>query len=333
MNNNGTNNNEYNSVINNKFFGIVGVGCLYSNFNADFSGNPKRYIDEYVASPFSLKFCYRYFLELKKYRVFFRIAYKFKEVVKDKIKKQKIMPMSLEEKYLSLFSLNEITNNEMDFQNNIFSAIDVINFGGVFPISGMKSSYTGAVQINTGINKYDGAETIRDVNLTQFQCSKDEKAEATTLGSRAILSEGHFFFGFTLDPNVYDHIKSYNKDFKGYTKEAYEAFKEASLCCVNSVNSVSKVGCYNEFALFVELIDGSLKTQVNLNDLVKFYKKDDKNVIDLETVMEYLNEIKKDIKGIEVYYNPITTNVKYGDKEINELVTSFNILNKKDIKE
>lgn len=339
------------SVMTNKAFGIIGVGCIHSNLNADFSGNPKRYMGEYVASPFSIKFAIRAYMERKGFKVFFKKAYKFLDMIpgdkKDKKNKKKavseaskeeskealnrILPMSLEEKYLSLYKVDKLPKNELEFQSNVFTAIDVMNFGGTFPISGFNSAYTGAVQVNTGINKYDEAETIRDTMGTQFQNANDALAENSSLGSRSILSEGHFFFGFTVDPYVYDFIKKYNDGFAGYTKEAYEAFKEASLYGVSNLNSVSKIGCYNEFALFVELKEGSLNMLTNLNDYVRFDKEDGKNEIDLELVMEQLDTISAEVESIEMYYNPITTTVKYGNKAIVGTIKELNILNKQKI--
>lgn len=327
-------------VMTNKAFGIIGVGCINSNLNADFSGNPKRYMGEYVASPFSIKFAIRNYMERKGFKVFFKKAYKFLDMVSASKKSKKkvstettnrILPMSLEEKYLNLYKVEKLPENELEFQNNVFTAIDVMNFGGTFPISGLNSAYTGVVQFNTGINKYDEAETIRDIIGTQFQNANDALAGNPSLGSRSILSEGHFFFGFTVDPYVYNFIKKSNNSFVGYTKEAYEAFKEASLYGVSNLNSVSKIGCYNEFALFVELKEGSLNMLTNLNDCVRFDKKDGKNEIDLELVLRQLDIISNEVESIEMYYNPITTTIKYGDTKTVNTIQEFNILSKQKI--
>ena len=311
--------------MNNRVIGVIGVGCINSNWNADFSGNPKMYLDEYVASPFALKYAIRSYWQSKGFKVYFRKSYK--EL------KGKVIPNSLEERYLSLYEKDKFPKEEVDFQNDIFSAIDVMNFGGVFPVKEYSSSYTGAVQITTAINKYTGAETVRDVINSQFRNSNKAESGNATLGNRSILSEGHFFYGFTINPFCYDYIKQINSDFKGYTKEAYEAFKEASLYAVNNVNSVSKGGCYNEFALFVTLKENSLKIISNIHDTIKFNKaneiddSDGLNQIDVSTALKEIEAINDDVEAIEIYYNPILTKVLYNPSSLDNKIKKFNILN------
>ena len=313
--------------MNNRVFGIIGLGCRNSNWNADFSGNPKKYIDEYVASPFALKYAIREYWEQKGFKVYFRKSYK---TVKDKL-----VPNNLEERYLSLYEVNKLPEKESEFQNNIFSAIDVLNFGGVFPIKEFSSSYTGAVQITTGVNKYDGAETIRDVVLSRFQNSNKSDNSVTTMGARYILNEAHFFYGFTINPACYDVVKGTNEGFTGYTADAYEAFKEASLYAVNNINSVSKIGCYNEFAMFVQLKDNSLKLISNLNDTIKFTKAADLDIdtyldeIDMTVTIDELTAFADDIESIEIYFNPQLLTLKYNKSLLDSKIKRLNILNSK----
>ncbi len=311
--------------MNNRVFGIIGVGCRNSNWNADFSGNPKRYLDEYVASPFALKYAIRDYWEQKGFKVYFRKSFKS---VKDKI-----VPNNLEERYLSLYGVDKLPQNESEFQNNIFSAIDVMNFGGVFPIKELSSSYTGVVQLTTGINKYDGAETIRDAVLSRFQNSNKAENSVTSVGARYVLNEAHFFYGFTVNPTNYDFIKGLNESFTGYTIEAYEAFKEASLYAVNNINSVSKVGCYNEFSMFIKLKSDSLKLIPNLNDTVKFTKSCDMDTdtyldeIDITVAVDELIHFADDIESIEIYYNPQLLTIKYNKSILDAKLKKLNILN------
>lgn len=313
--------------MNNRVFGIIGVGCRNGNWNADFSGNPKKYIDEYVASPFALKYAMREYWEQKNFKVFFRKTYKNV--------KGKIVPNTLAERYLSLYEQKSVPKEDIIIQQDVFSAIDVMNFGGVFAGNGLNSSYTGAVQLTTGINKYDGAETIRDVNLSRFQNANKAESSTSTLGNRFILTEGHYFYGFTINPACYNHLKSIDDTFEGYSDEAYEAFKTAALYSVNNINSLTKVSCFNEFAMFVKMKEGSLKLMSNINDDVKFTKAEDMaennglNEIDLTTVMNELNAIADEIESIEIYYNPQLTSIKYDKTDLDKVTTKFNILNAK----
>ena len=308
--------------MNKRVIGIVGVGCQNSNWNADFSGNPKMYLDEYVGSPFALKFAMRNHWNRKGYPVFYRKSYK---VSKDGA----IQPQSLEERYLSLYSLNKISKNQLETENNLFKAIDIMNFGGFFSAKNNSLSYTGAVQITTGINKYEDADSVNDPLLSPFR--NKEKDMASTVGCRNLLIEGHFFYGFTVDPHCYNYIKGYNEEFVGYTEEAYQAFKDACLYSVNNLNTVSKVGCYNEFAMFVELKEGSFKMLTNLNDLVEFNKGNIKSEVNLTKVFETLKCIEDDIDNIDIFYHEPLLDIVTTDNTLNDKVNYYNILNSQKI--
>src|SRR5699024_11534939 len=109
--------------------------------------------------------------------------------------------------------------------------------------------------------------------------------------------------------------------FEGYTEDAYEKFKEASLISATVLNTNSKFGCENEFALFIECKNESELYLPDLAQYVKFYKEDEMGVIDLTQLGFLLKEkIRDEIHNVEIYYNPYTTklistleklNVKY----------------------
>ena len=101
-------------------------------------------------------------------------------------------------------------------------------------------------------------------------------------------------------------------------------FKETALSSATSFATNSKVGCDNEFGLFIETEeDFYLPT---LTQYIKFEKGEEKNkiILNLSTV---LKGVENHIKNIEIYYNPVTT----------EIVTDIsnckliNILTKKEV--
>ena len=304
--------------MNNRVFGIIGVGADKANWNADFAGNPKKHLGEFVASPFCLKYAYRNHWNLNDLDVLFFKRYKEKA---DK-KKVTFVPMSLDD---NLDKILEVAKDEREIQNHVFNCIDVACFGGAFASKKINKSYTGAIQFGYGVNKFEEAEAVRDSLLSPFQNSKKEDSKQTTLGSRAVLTEGHFFYDFIVNPLAYKNLKDADDSFKGLSQEDYKAFKEASLQCVNSLNSVSKKGCYNEFAMFVELKEGSKKYLGNLISKVQYYKdEDEKGVINLTELEKDLKAIEGEIQAIEIYHNPTDTIVKIGELEN---LTIKNILN------
>lgn len=310
--------------MNNRIFGIIGVGANKANWNADFEGNPRKYMGKYVASPFCLKYAYRNYWNEEDENVLFFKRYKELEAKKKENKGKIVVPLTLDD------NLEKIIGKETDekiIQKKLFDFIDVSCFGGAFASKKFNRSYTGTIQFGYGENKYDETECVRDALLSQFSTKEENKQ--TTIGSRTVLTEAHFFYDFKINPMVNKEFMAVDNSFEGFTKEAYEKFKEASLICVNRLNSVSKAGCYNEFAMFVTLKEGSKKDLGILTKNVKFYKDDeDNNIIDLSLVEKDLLEIKEDIENIELYYNPINTIVKISDLDN---MTVNNILSAKKI--
>ena len=110
----------------------------------------------------------------------------------------------------------------------------------------------------------------------------------------------------------------------GYTEEDYLKFKEAALSSATSFATNSKVGCDNEFGLFIET-EEDLYLPI-LTQYIKFEKGEEKNKITLN-LSTILKGVENHIKNIEIYYNPVTT----------EIVTDIsnykliNILTKKEV--
>ena len=192
---------------------------------------------------------------------------------------------------------------------NLFSALDVMNFGATFAEKGQNISITGAVQIGQGFNKYnDSRIEVQDI-LSPFKNPKKEGADASSLGTKIMSDEAHYFYPFTLNPNNYNDYIGLVDGFNGYTIYAYQKFKKAALVSATAFNTNSKFGCENEFSMFVECKDNKLY----LPDLAQYVsfkkheKEDEKDIIDLNKLV-FLNEekISEKIEKIEIYYNPYT---------------------------
>ena len=285
-----------NKIMKNRVIGVVGIGAENSNWNADFEGNPKTNLDKFVGSPFALKYAYRNYWNEKNLPLLFFKSYK-------KDKKNNYIPKSLDDR---LDDFIDKKDEVQDIQRKVFKCIDVSCFGGAFASKKFNKSYTGAIQFNVGVNLYEDAEAIRDNVLSPFQNANKEDSKQSTIGSRAYLIEGHFFYDFIINPFVYDSLTAQDSELEAFTVDTYNKFKEASLQCANTLNSVAKKGCYNEFALFIELKEGSLRLVGGLSKYIKFTKNsEEKNVIDLTNLMKTINPLADDIKSVEIYYNPV----------------------------
>ncbi|MBO8461257.1 MAG: CRISPR-associated protein, partial [Firmicutes bacterium] len=113
---------------------------------------------------------------------------------------------------------------------------------------------------------------------------------------------------------------------EGYTEEDYQNFKRTALVSATAFATNSKVGCENEFAVFVETESNAYLP--NLSEYVTFAKDEDKNIIDLKNLADILNDMSQQIKSVEIYYNPYTT------KLINDDIKDakhFNIITSKEV--
>lgn len=291
--------------MNKRVYGILGIKSIMANWNADFSGMPKAIsTGEVFGSDKAFKYPMKKMWDEQGEKVLYIKSFKAEEDKKEGIK---VRPRSLKERYEQIFEVEDLkkTKDNKAVLTNLFKAIDVKNFGATFAEGGNNTAITGAVQITQGFNKYDGHNVEEQQILSPFRDGTKEAAEQSTLGTKIVSNEAHYFYGFAINPTAY-------KDFvemgvtEGYTEADYEKFKEAALIAATAFNTNAKVGCENEFGLFVET-----EADLYLPDLaqfIRFEKTEDneKGVISLG-LDELLNAFGDRILSIEIYYNPLTT--------------------------
>lgn len=283
-----------------RVYGIIGVSSLMSNWNADFTGNPKSTLDGRIfGSDKALKYSFR-----KLWNDHGRKVLYFKT-----LKKDNLQPMELDEKYEELFGEGEKSGSkkakgdkELIVLSNLFNTVDGKQFGITFPSKKYSQfSVTGAVQIKQGYNFYKNTVNIQDV-LSPFKNSNNKDADNSSIGKMIFTDETHYFYPFIINPMAYKEYEKLGLT-NGYTEEDYKLFKETALKSVTALNSASKFGCSNEFALFIEtdefldmpVIDRFLSYEKRTNESKAKIK------FNLNSVLELY---KKDIKKVEVYYNP-----------------------------
>ena len=285
----------------NRVYGVVGIKSNMSNWNADFSGQPKTTSEGNIfGSDKAFKFPIKKMWEAdSNNKVLYVRSYK-KE-------KGNVQARNLAERYEYIFGkpIKSIKDKE-EVIADLFKAIDVMNFGATFAEGGNNISITGAVQVGQGYNKYDNTNVEVIEILSPFRDSTKDDAAQTTIGTKIVVDEAHYMYPFSVNPINYNIYREILKDFEGYTEEAYQEFKKACLIAATAYNTNSKIGCENELAIFVECKQDSKIYLPNLDQYILFEKnKEGKDVINLEQMSKILDSVKDEIEQVEIYYNDL----------------------------
>lgn len=290
-----------------KVYGVIGIKAIMSNWNADFTGRPKTISTTKIfGSDKALKYPMKKMWDEEGKKVIYIKSYKIDEKTGEKIQ-----PLDLDERYKKVFGEGiEKNTKPEDVLKNLFSAIDIMNFGATFATKNANLSITGAVQIGQGFNKYENSNIETQDILSPFRNSNKENAEASTLGTKIVADECHYVYPFSVNPQNYKNYKDILPEFEGYTEEAYQEFKKASLIAATAINTNSKSGCENEFAIFIEAKENSDLYLANLDQYITFEKVENgKDNIDIKDLKEIITKNKDKIEKVEIYYNKITMQI------------------------
>ena len=294
----------------NRIYGEVGIKSVMSNWNADFTGRPKSTSKgDIFGSDKAFKYPIKKMWESedKNAKVLYVKSYKTDN-------KGNLQARTLAERFEQLFGKNvKDIKDKKEILKNLFSAVDVKNFGATFAEGSNNISITGAVQVGQGLNKYEDSNIeIQDILSPFVDATKKDTAQNTSIGKKIVSDEAHYFYPFSVNPENYDIYTKEIEDLQGYTREDYEKFKRGCLYAATAYNTNSKMGCENEFALFVECKEDSKLYLANLDQYIKFEKREEgKNIIDISELEEILEQenVKTQIEKIEIYYNSYTTDL------------------------
>ena len=311
--------------MNKRVYGVLGISSIMANWNADFSGFPKTTSDGATfGSDKALKYPMKKMWDNEGKKVLYIKSMK----LSDPGKKGEIslIPNSLRERYEILYGASDLKDVTVVLKN-LMNCIDVKNFGATFAETGSNISITGAVQIGQGFNKYEDTHPEEQQILSPFRDEKakknDEDAKNSTLGTKIVSNEVHYFYPFVINPMAYKELIELGVT-EGYTEEDYQNFRRTSLVSATSFATNSKVGCENEFALFVETKADTYLP--NLSEYIRFEKETDKNVIEIQCG-ELLEELGEDIEKVDIYYNPHTTTLK----GVSENMRKYDIRTQKEV--
>lgn len=297
-----------------RVYGVIGISSIMANWNADFAGYPKTISNGTTfGSDKALKYPMKKMWDNEGKKVLYIKSMRIDEGKNNEIQ---LIPRTLMERFIYIFGLqdNAITNNTKTIMQYLFKTIDVKNFGATFAEAGNNISITGAVQIGQGFNKYEDTEVQEQSILSPFRdpnakekskkSEKDEGEEAknSTLGTKIVSDEAHYFYPFSINPATYNEFIRLGVT-EGYTEDDYKEFKRAAIVSTTSFSTNSKAGCENELSIFVET-----KPDVylpNLSEYILFTKKDKKNEVALQ-FDSLLNDLQDKLLSVEIYYNPYT---------------------------
>lgn len=304
----------------NRVLGVRGISVLNGNLNADFNGHPKSLSDgTYMNSDVSTKFLDREY---------------FKSIGEDVLITKHLKTANDGTIYAA--TLEEAIKDKLNLKENIYvqflNFVDVQNFGATIT-NPVMFGVTGVVQYLNGVNKYEDAEFITQDILSPFGTgnnkNKSKKSEfnsiATNIGKHHFLERALYVQSFTVNPSNLNSLvpKINNKKFNGYTEESYQKFKKAVLLSSTIYTTRSKVGCNDEFAMFVNVKEDSLFTVPDLGRFIKVDRMNSKYQINFNE-LEFLNN-SSEIESIEIFHNPHTSDIihKFKNVEIKDSLSVF----------
>ena len=301
-----------------RVYGCAIVKAINSNYNADFSGQPRTLPDGIV---YATDKAFKY--SIKKY---LKDAYENVEVFYMKTLNDNLNPRSLDERYEYLFrALPKDDTKKKDVAKNLLSCLDVKLFGATFTSGNNSVSVHGPVQINHGINIWKDNYIYSEQITSPFRNEKkgkDRETEKsmTTIGRQSRLEEGHYLHHFSINPGNLDDISEIVGEGAKLSSADIDKLKVGMRCGVTWYDSASKAGCENEMLVWVELKEGSKLVLPSFATLINLEDEKDKGkcVYDFEALTNKLEDIKSSVESVEVYYNKQTCILKNLTKEVKQ---------------
>lgn len=290
------------TIFNNRVYGAAIIKSINSNYNADFSGQPRKLPNGTVyATDKALKYSIRNFWkDALAEKVFY-----FKSL------SEEMSPRTLDETYslhFGDFREKDKTKLRLEVLSNILQCLDVRLFGGTYA-GKTNISIHGTCQITHGLNKFTENVIYSEQIMSPFRNSNEDSKDSTmtTLGSQSRLQEGHYVHHFSVNPkNIEDDI--FRVKGEGLTETDIAKLKEGLRKGATYYDSAAKAGTENELLLWVQL---KPESKAVLPSFVSLVDINDNKEIDLSKVSALISEkhIQNEIEKIEIYYNKSNTKV------------------------
>ena len=300
-----------------RVYGCAIVKAINSNYNADFSGQPRTLPDGIV---YATDKAFKY--SIKKY---LKDAYENVDVFYMKTLNDNLNPRSLDERYEDLFRAKPKDETKKDVVKNLLSCLDVKLFGATFASGDNSVSVHGPVQINHGVNIWKDNYIYTEQITSPFRNEKKDKdpdaeKSMTTIGRQSRLEEGHYLHHFSINPGNLDDISEIVGEDAKLSSADIDKLKVGMRCGVTWYDSASKAGCENEMLVWVELKEGSKLVLPSFATLINLEDEKDKGkcVYDFEALTNKLEDIKSSVESVEVYYNKQTCILKNLTEEVKQ---------------
>ena len=295
----------------NRIFGSAIVRAINSNYNADFSHQPRTLPDGTVyATDKAFKYAVKNYL---------KDVYPAEKIFYFKRFNKEFVPYSLDDAYSNMFPENKDTKEKAVVAKDILSCLDIRLFGATFAKKGKSDniaiSVHGPVQINHGVNIWKENNIYSEQIMSPFRNPDEKSAEkqATTLGRQSKLQEGHYLHHFSINPKNLSEIVSLAGDgAKDISAEDISKLQEAMRRGVTYYDSASKAGSENEALFWVQLKEGSNLVLPNFTQLIKMEKEkvDGKVVLDCQLLKETLVRHETEIEKVQIFFNEMAVQLK-----------------------
>ena len=303
-----------NKEFKNRVFGAAIVKAVNSNYNADFSGQPRTLPDGTV---YATDKAYKY--TVKNY---LKDVYPNEYIFNFKRLDEDLNPYTLEEAFKTKLGKDKELDakkkeSKQEALNELLQCLDIRLFGATFAMKAkggnIAVSVHGPVQVNHGMNIWHENNIYSEQILSPFRNPKDDEEKETgqtTIGRQSKLQEGHYLHHFSLNPkNLEDHQ---DENTRKLNDEDINKLKESMQRGATYYDSTSKSGTENELLVWVQLKEDSKVVLPNFSQLIKLKdeKQDNKVVADLSEMNKVIEKFKNEIEVIEIYRNASSIKVE-----------------------
>lgn len=293
---------------NNRVFGAAMIKAVNSNYNADFSGQPRTLPSGVVyATDKAFKYTLKNYLKdnYPAEKVFY-----FKRLSDD------FNPLTLEDTYYKVFNTKEAKEKKI-VAKDVLSCLDIRLFGATFAMKGkggnIALSIHGPVQINHGINIWHENNIFSEQITAPFSSPGEKEKGMTTIGRQSKLEEGHYLHHFSINPKNLEEIVNLAGDGADrLVEEDINKLKEAMRRGATYYDSAAKAGTENEFLIWVQLKAESKLVLPNFNSMIVLSpeKENGKISLDLEPLRKELQKYSSEVEKIEIYRNEAALVIK-----------------------
>lgn len=287
----------------NRVFGCAVVKAINSNYNADFSGQPRTLPDGTV---YATDKAYKYTI-----KNFFKAVYPNETIFYFKSLNENMNPISLDETYVKHFGAYPTDKKTIKHTvaGNLLNCLDIRLFGATFAGKNINISVHGPLQINHGVNIWHENNIYSEQITSPFSNkSNDPEAERgmTTIGRQSKLQEGHYLHHFSINPANLSQIATLaGNEAHGVSTDDIGKLKTAMRQGATFYDSAAKAGTDNEILFWVQLKDASKLILPAFTDLVKALpeKQEGKTVFNFEKVTQLLSDHAEEIEKLELFIN------------------------------